>query len=478
MSYPELKMLIAGEWVFGSTGKSEPVICPADGTEIGQVPHASPADLDRALASSLDGFNHWRAMTPLNRQIILEKAARLLEDRFDVNSANLTREMGKPLAESKIEMQVAIDLLRWYGEEGKRIYGRIIPSRFPGMQHEARKVPVGPALAFVAWNFPATNVMRKVAGALAAGCSITIKPSEETPATAIAIGAALVDAGLPAGVLNIVFGVPSDVSEHLLGSTIPRKLSFTGSVPVGIHLQQLAAKNMIRCTMELGGHSPVMVFKDADIDAAAQLCAMGKFRNAGQVCISPTRFFVDAAVHDEFLAAFKKHVEAVNLGNGLDAGVSMGPLVAERRIDIMDGFVSDAVEKGAELLVGGGRIQSPGSFYQPTLLGNVPETARIMTEEPFGPIAPTTSFHSLDEVIERANSLPFGLAAYAFTNSPKTVRILKSEIETGMLAVNSLHVHSVETPFGGLKFSGYGYEGGIEGLDAFLATKYSSEIYN
>jgi len=221
MSYPELKMLIAGEWVSGSTGKSEPVICPADGSEIGQVPHASPADLDRALDSSRDGFNHWRAMTPLSRQAILEKAARILEERFEVNSANLTREMGKPLAESKIEMQVAIDLLRWYGEEGKRVYGRIIPSRFPGMQHEARKVPVGPALAFVAWNFPATNVMRKVAGALAAGCSITIKPSEETPATAIAIGAALVDAGLPAGVLNIVFGVPSDVSEHLLDSTIP-----------------------------------------------------------------------------------------------------------------------------------------------------------------------------------------------------------------------------------------------------------------
>ena len=345
------------------------------------------------------------------------------------------------------------------------------------MQHEARKVPVGPTLAFVAWNFPATNVMRKVAGALAAGCSITIKPSEETPATAIAIGQALMEAGLPAGVLNIVFGVPAEVSEHLLGSTIPRKLSFTGSVPVGMHLQKLAANNLIRCTMELGGHSPVMVFKDADIDAAAQFCAAGKFRNAGQVCISPTRFFVEESVHDVFLAAFKKHVEAVNVGNGLEDGVTMGPLVAERRIEIMDGFVSDAVSKGAELLVGGSRIQSPGSFYEPTLLGNVPETARIMVEEPFGPVAPTTTFESLEEVIIRANSLPFGLAAYAFTSNPATARTLKSEIETGMLAVNSLHIHSVETPFGGLKFSGYGYEGGIEGLEAFLATKYSSEIY-
>jgi succinate-semialdehyde dehydrogenase/glutarate-semialdehyde dehydrogenase len=478
MSYPKLKMLIAGAWTEGSEGKSEAVICPADGTEIGQVPHASPQDLDAALNSSLDGFNIWRAMTPHSRQAILEQAAKLLEQRFETISENLTREMGKPLAEARIEVQVAIDLLRWYGEEGKRVYGRIIPSRFPGMQHEARKVPVGPALAFVAWNFPATNVMRKVAGALAAGCSIIIKPSEETPATAMAIGEALVDAGLPAGVLNIVFGVPAEVSEHLLASPIPRKLSFTGSVPVGIHLQQLAAKNMIRCTMELGGHSPVMIFKDADIEAAAQLCAAGKFRNAGQVCISPTRFFVEEAVHDQFLAAFKKHVEAVKVGNGLDAGVSMGPLVAERRIEIIDGFVVDAVAKGAEVLVGGARLQSPGSFYQPTLLHNVPETARIMTEEPFGPVAPTATFTSLEEIIGRANSLPFGLAAYAFTSNPKTARVLKSEIETGMLAVNSLHVHSVETPFGGLKFSGYGYEGGIEGLEAFLATKYSSEIYS
>jgi succinate-semialdehyde dehydrogenase/glutarate-semialdehyde dehydrogenase len=345
------------------------------------------------------------------------------------------------------------------------------------MQHEVRKVPVGPVIAFVAWNFPATNVMRKVAGALATGCSITIKPSEETPATAIAIGEALMDAGLPAGVLNIVFGVPSDVSEHLLSSKIPRKLSFTGSVPVGVQLQQLAAKNMIRCTMELGGHSPVMVFEDADIEAAAKLCAAGKFRNAGQVCISPTRFMVQDSIHDAFLSAFKQAVEAINVGNGLDDGVSMGPLVAERRIDIMDEFVADAVSHGGSVIVGGNRIQSQGSFFAPTLIDNVPDNAKIMVEEPFGPIAPTTSFASLDEVIDRANSLPFGLAAYAFTNNPRTVGALKAEIETGMLAINSLHVHSVETPFGGVKHSGYGSEGGFEGLDVFLAIKYSSEVY-
>ena len=478
MSYPQLKMLIAGEWTDGTSGNSEPVICPANGDELGALPHASSRDLDAALESSLIGFNQWRKMTPLSRQVVLEKAARLLDERFEEISQNLTREMGKPVGEARIELQVAIDLLRWYSEEGKRVYGRIIPSRIPDMHHEARKAPVGPVIAFVAWNFPATNVMRKVAGALAAGCSITIKPSEETPATAIAIGQALMDAGLPEGVLNIVFGIPSEVSEHLLASPIPRKLSFTGSVPVGVHLQKLAANNMIRCTMELGGHSPVMIFDDADLDAAAKLSAAGKFRNAGQVCISPTRFFVQEGVHDKFLELFKKEVEAVNVGDGLETGVTMGPLVAERRVGVMDDFIADAVGKGAEVSVGGSRIQNRGSFFQPTLLENVPESAKIMTEEPFGPVAPTTTFKTLDEVIERSNSLPFGLAAYAYTASPRTAQILKSEIESGMLAVNSMHIHSVETPFGGLKASGYGHEGGIEGLEVFLATKYSSEIYN
>jgi len=477
MSYPQLQMLIAGEWTNGTSGVTENVICPADGTTLGELPHASKEDLDDALNSSLEGFNKWRSETPLNRQSILEKAAKILEREFDKNSQNLTREMGKPLAEAKIEMQVAIDLLRWYGEEGKRVYGRIIPSRIPNMEHEARKVPVGPVLAFVAWNFPATNVMRKVAGALAAGCSITIKPSEETPATAIAIGQALMEAGLPAGVLNIVFGVPSEVSEHLLASPIPRKLSFTGSVPVGIHLQKLAAQNLIRCTMELGGHSPVMIFKDADVEAAVKHCAAGKFRNAGQVCISPTRFFVEEQVYDEFIKLFKSHVEAINVGDGLDSKSTMGPLVADRRLEVMEDFISDAISSGGEVISGGGRGQSPGSFFEPTLIRDVPDTAKIMVEEPFGPVAPSAPFSSIDEIIERANSLPFGLASYAFTSNPRTSQILKSEIESGMLAINSMHIHSVETPFGGLKHSGYGYEGSIEGLEAFLVTKYSSEIY-
>ena len=477
MSYPQLQMLIAGEWTNGTSGVTENVICPADGTVLGELPHASKEDLDDALNSSFEGYNKWRSETPLSRQSILEKAAKILEREFEKNSENLTREMGKPLVEAKIEMQVAIDLLRWYGEEGKRVYGRIIPSRIPNMEHEARKVPVGPVLAFVAWNFPATNVMRKVAGALAAGCSITIKPSEETPATAIAIGKALMEAGLPAGVLNIVFGVPSEVSEHLLSSPIPRKLSFTGSVPVGIHLQKLAAQNLIRCTMELGGHSPVMIFKDADIEAAVKHCAAGKFRNAGQVCISPTRFFIEEPVYDEFIKSFKSHVEAINVGDGLDSKSTMGPLVADRRLEVMEDFISDAISSGGEVISGGGRGQSPGSFFEPTLIRDVPDTAKIMIEEPFGPVAPSASFSSIDEIIERANSLPFGLASYAFTSNPRTSQILKSEIESGMLAINSMHIHSVETPFGGLKHSGYGYEGSIEGLEAFLVTKYSSEIY-
>ena len=453
MAYPQLQMLIAGEWTNVTSGVTENVICPADGTVLGELPHASKEDLDDALNSSLKGFNKWRSETPLNRQSILEKAAKILEREFEKNSENLTREMGKPLVEAKIEMQVAIDLLRWYGEEGKRVYGRIIPSRIPNMEHEARKVPVGPVLA------------------------ITIKPSEEPPATAIAIGKALMEAGLPAGVLNIVFGVPSEVSEHLLASPIPRKLSFTGSVPVGIHLQKLAAQNLIRCTMELGGHSPVMIFKDADIEAAVKHCAAGKFRNAGQVCISPTRFFIEEPVYDEFIKSFKSHVEAINVGDGLDSKSTMGPLVADRRLEVMEDFISDAISSGGEVISGGGRGQSPGSFFEPTLIRDVPDTAKIMIEEPFGPVAPSASFSSIDEIIERANSLPFGLASYAFTSNPRTSQILKSEIESGMLAINSMHIHSVETPFGGLKHSGYGYEGSIEGLEAFLVTKYSSEIY-
>ena len=317
--------------------------------------------------------------------------------------------------------------------------------------------------------------MRKVAGALGAGCSLIIKPSEETPATAVAIGRALTDAGLPAGVLNIVFGVPAQVSEHLLASPIPRKLSFTGSVAVGKHLQRLAADTLKRCTMELGGHAPVMVFDDADIAKAARIAAGGKFRNAGQVCISPTRFLVQDGAYDRFTEVFIEEVAKIEVGNGLEDGVTMGPLVASRRLEVMDSLVQDAVDQGATLMAGGARIGNQGSFYAPTVLGDVPITASIMNDEPFGPLAPISRFSTLNDAVEEANRLPFGLAAYAFTSNRKISVALTNEVASGLLAINSLLVSSPETPFGGVLDSGYGSEGGIEGLDAFLQTRFVTE---
>ena len=477
MSYEKLELLINGKWKMGSENKAEPVVNPATNEVIGDLPHASKKDLDEALESNLEAFKLWKKESPLNRQKIIENACRNLESKFDQVATNLTIEMGKPLAEAKGELAVGLDVLRWYGEEGKRAYGRIVPSRMSNMSQTVIKEPIGPVIAFVAWNFPVMNVVRKIGGALAAGCTITIKPSEETPGTAIAIGRAFMDAGLPPGVLNIVFGVPSEVSEHLCGSKIPRKLSFTGSIPVGKHLQKLAADNMIRCTMELGGHSPLMVFDDTDIDMAAKISVAGKFRNAGQVCVSPTRFLVQDTVKEQFIKAVIKETNKIKVGNGLDDGINMGPLIAERRIDIMKDFVNDAVENGANIEMGGNRMNLEGSFFAPTILTNVSDNTKIMNEEPFGPLLPIDTFNSVDEVIDRANRLDFGLASYAFSNDPKIVSFLKSEIQAGLLAVNSTVVSTPETPFGGIKQSGYGSEGGIEGLDAFLVTRFISESY-
>ena len=477
MSYEKLELLINGKWKMGSENKAEPVINPATNEVIGDLPHASKKDLDEALESNLEAFKLWKKESPLNRQKIIENACRNLESKFDQVATNLTIEMGKPIAEAKGELAVGLDVLRWYGEEGKRAYGRIVPSRMSNMSQTVIKEPIGPVIAFVAWNFPVMNVVRKIGGALAAGCTITIKPSEETPGTAIAIGRAFMDAGLPPGVLNIVFGVPSEVSEHLCGSKIPRKLSFTGSIPVGKHLQKLAADNMIRCTMELGGHSPLMVFDDTDIDMAAKISVAGKFRNAGQVCVSPTRFLVQDTVKEQFIRAVINETNKIKVGNGLDDGINMGPLIAERRIDIMKDFVNDAVENGANIEMGGNRMNLEGSFFAPTILTNVSDNTKIMNEEPFGPLLPIDTFNSVDEVIDRANRLDFGLASYAFSNNPKIVSFLKSEIQAGLLAVNSTVVSTPETPFGGIKHSGYGSEGGIEGLDAFLVTRFISESY-
>lgn len=478
MSYEKLELLIDGNWRQGSSSKTEKVYNPATNEVLGELPHATKVDLDEALESNARAFKTWKTVTPLARQKIIETACRILEDKADTIAKNLTKEMGKPFGEAKLELSVGLDVLRWYGEEGKRAYGRVVPSRTPGVIQTVVKEPIGPVIAFVAWNFPVMNVVRKIGGALAAGCTITIKPSEETPGTAIAIARAFTDAGLPPGVINVVFGVPSEVSEHLCASNVPRKLSFTGSVPVGKHLQKLAAENMIRCTMELGGHSPLMVFADTDIKKAAQISVAGKFRNAGQVCISPTRFLVEESVKDTFVEAVLDEANKIKVGNGLDEGINMGPLIAERRIAVMDEFVKDAVDTGAELHTGGHRLNREGSFYAPTILSNVSDNAKLMNDEPFGPVLPIDSFNSLDEVIERANRLEFGLASYAFTNDSKIVSALQEDIQSGLLAINSMVVSTPETPFGGIKHSGYGSEGGVEGLEAFLVTRFLTETYN
>ncbi len=337
------------------------------------------------------------------------------------------------------------------------------------------KEPIGVASAFVAWNFPCVNVVRKVGGALGAGCSLIIKPSEETPGTAVAIARAFQQAGLPDGVLNVVFGVPDTVSRHVLGSGIPRKLSFTGSIPVGKHLQKLAADHLIRCTMELGGHSPVIVFDDADVDRAVNVIATNKFRNAGQVCISPTRFYVQENVYAKFVEGFTEVAKTLNVGNGLDEGVERGPLIAGRRLAVMEDWVSDARDHGATVTSGGERIANKGYFWRPTVMKDVPEEARIMNEEPFGPVAPVSPFKTMDEVIEKANKLEFGLASYVFTSDGSKAVAMSEKINTGLVGVNHPGVSTPETPFGGVNESGYGSEGGIEGLEAFLRTKFVTE---
>lgn len=475
--YPEkLELLINGQWRQGSEGKSEPLLNPATEEVIGQLPHASTADLDEALQASERGFKEWRVVTPLQRQAIMEKAARLMEERLEDIAVTLTMEEGKPIAEARLEAKSAVDVTRWYAEEGKRTYGRLIPARVPGIRQSVIKEPVGPTCGFAAWNFPASNVIKKIAGALGAGCSAIVKPSEETPGTAIALARCFQDAGLPKGVLNIVFGKPAEVSSHLLASWIPRKVSFTGSTSVGKHLLKLSAETVKRCTMELGGHSPVIVFDDADVDSAVKQLIAFKYRNAGQVCTSPTRFYVQQDAYRKFVDGFTEIAKSLKVGNGLHDGTQMGPLIGSRRIDVMNDFIADAVSKGGKLRAGGARVGNQGFFFAPTVIADVPDTARIMREEPFGPVVPMTPFKSIDEVMERANSLPYGLASYVFTSDTRKAARVQNELEAGMVGVNQLAISIPETPFGGINESGYGSEGGIEGLDAFLRTKFVAEI--
>ena len=475
-NYETLAMYIDGEWCQGSDGKGEEVINPATEESLGTLPHASTADLDRALAAAAKGFATWKNTSAYDRCKVLVGAANLIRERVDAIAEIMTLEQGKPVAESKLEVLTAADVFAWYGEEGRRAYGRIIPSRLPNTMQMVTREPVGPVAAFTPWNFPAVTPARKMAGALGAGCSCIIKPAEETPGTAIAMMRALEDAGLPAGVLNIVFGEPAKVSEHLIASDTIRKVTFTGSIPVGKHLTRLAADGMKRVTMELGGHAPVIVFDDVDVDKVAKVAAGGKFRNAGQVCVSPTRFFVQDKAYDSFVKTFGDVAKGLKVGNGMDADTQMGPLANARRVDSAESFVQDARAAGANVAVGGERMGNQGFYFQPTVMSDVPDGARIMSEEPFGPLAPIQRFSGFDEVIEKANGLEFGLAAYAFTNSTERANAVSSELQTGLVGVNHMAIAFAETPFGGIKESGYGSEGGVEGLDAYLTHKFVTQL--
>jgi len=387
----------------------------------------------------------------------------------------MTLEQGKPLAEAKGETLGAADSIDWYAEEGRRAYGRIIPSRATGVFQYVFKEPVGVVAAFTPWNFPLNQVVKKIAAAFAAGCTAIVKGPEETPASVAELIKAFDEAGMPKGSINLVYGIPAEISEYLIAHPIVRKVTFTGSTAVGKQLASLAGSHMKRATMELGGHSPAIVCEDADVNVAVKILSANKFRNAGQVCISPTRFLVHDSVYDQFVDGFVKQAEKLDVGNGLDEGIKMGPLAHDRRLTAIEGFVADAVEKGAKILTGGKRKGNKGYFFEPTVMTGVSNDARIMNEEPFGPLAPINSFSSIDEVIEEANRLNYGLAAYAYTNSAKTAQDLGARIESGQVSINHHGLGLVDTPFGGVKDSGYGSEGGPEGLDAYMTTKLVSQ---
>ncbi|EJM71818.1 NAD-dependent aldehyde dehydrogenase [Pseudomonas sp. GM49] len=474
--YTDLLFYIDGQWTAGSSGNTAAVINPSTGETIGQLPLASNEDLDAALAAAASGFETWSATSAYDRSGILRRAASLVRDRHALMAECMTLDQGKPLAESTMEAKSAADHIEWYAEEGRRAYGRIVPSRNAAVRQLVVREPVGPVAAFTPWNFPINQAVRKIAGALAAGCSIIIKAPEEAPGAVIELVRCFHDAGVPKGVLNLVFGNPAHISDYLIRSPIIRKVSFTGSTAIGRQLGALAATHLKLTTMELGGHAPFIVCEDADIEAAATLACTLKFRNAGQVCAAPSRFYVHEAVFAPFSQRFTELVEQLKVGDGFDPTSQMGPLANARRLMMVQELLADARELGAKTLTGGKRIGDKGHFFQPTVLVDVPQQARLLNEEPFGPVAPLLRFNDLDSVIAQANSLEYGLAAFGFTKSLKTATELGNRLQAGMVSINHFGLALPETPFGGIRASGHGSEGGTEGLEAYLTTKFISQI--
>ncbi|OYD60111.1 UNVERIFIED_ORG: succinate-semialdehyde dehydrogenase/glutarate-semialdehyde dehydrogenase [Burkholderia sp. CF145] len=475
ITYGTLHLFIGGEWIDASERETAPVINPATRRELGRVPLATAADLDNALKVAQRSFDVWRNTVPAERARILKRSAELMRERAEHIATLMTLEEGKPLTESRDEVLRAAEYFEWFAEEARRIDGRVVPSNRPGVQQLVKKQAIGPVAAFTPWNFPAITPARKLSAALAAGCSVIIKPGEESPATALALARALDDAGLPKGVLQVVFGVPDEVSKHLIASTVIRKVTFTGSVPIGRLLSARAAEGVKPITLELGGHGPVLVFSDADVERAAVEGAANRFRGTGQICISSTRFLIQRDVYDEFVGHFVSATKALKVGDGMDLNTQVGPLANSRQLAKMEELIADAVALGATVLAGGKRIEGDGYFFEPTVLADVPMDARVMHEEPFGPIAVLMRFDALADGLAEANRLPYGLSAYAFTNNARTAIDVADGLEAGMIGINQYRIVSTELPFGGMKESGHGSEGGAEGIEYYLTRKFISQ---
>ena len=470
-TFPNTQLFINGIWQDAEKAEWLEVVDPATEDVVGKVALARTADLDLALEAAEKAFRTWKEVAPFARYKMMRKAGDLIRERADYIARLMTIEQGKPLFEAKGETMLAADTIDWYAEEGRRAYGRIIPSQFTGVNQMVIREPVGVVAAFSPWNFPINQAVRKISGAVAAGCSIIIKGPEETPASCAELVRAFADARIPDGVVNLVYGVPAEISSYLIPHLVVKKISFTGSTAVGKQLASLAGLHMKLATMELGGHAPAIVFDDADIKSALDVLTTQKFRNAGQVCVAPTRFMVQEKMYDRFVEGYIEIAKNIVVGNGLDSATTMGPLANERRLTAMDDLVANAVDTGATVHTGGKRLGNKGYFFGPTVLTDVGLEAQIMNEEPFGPLVPISSFHDLDEALAEANRLPYGLAAYAYTSSSKTADALARGIESGIIGINHHGQPSIETPFGGIKDSGYGKENGSEGLSAFMHEK-------
>ena len=474
-TYEQLALYIDGEFIGTDDRHGQDVVNPATGQTFAQLPHATREDLDRALAAASSAFQTWRHTSPLDRSGVLRRVADLIRERAPAIARNITLDQGKPLAEALQEVSTCAEHAEWHAEECRRIYGRVIPPRVETVRQMVVREPIGVCAAFTPWNFPFNQALRKAVAALGAGCTLILKGPEDSPSAVVALARIFHDAGLPAGCLNIVWGVPADISSYLIASPVVRKISFTGSTAVGKSLASQAGAHMKRMTMELGGHSPVLVFDDADVEPAARFLARTKTRNAGQVCMAPSRFYVHEKAYDRFVEAFTSVYSSLRVGDGLALDTQMGPLAHSRRVEAMHSLVADATSRGAELICGGNALSRDGYFFAPTVLSGVPDDARLMNEEPFGPVVPVTRFSTTDEVLARANSLPYGLASYVFTNSIATATHVTSRLEAGMVSINHFGLALAETPLGGVKDSGMGSEGGTETFDGYLVTKFVSQ---